>query len=402
MSRRPMSADVEERRRSAHAIRPATSSGTRTPRTVAVLFGGPSAEHDVSLVSGRAIAAALAERGHAVSGWLIDLDGAWWRLPAAALAGDIEAVAYDQPASLGAVGPLSAAAAIEQLAAQSPGPVVFPALHGPFGEDGTVQALLASRDLVTCGSGVAASALGMDKALFKRACGSMELPLLPWVEVRAIDYRRDPRASLLELEAFARDLPDPRLVIKPAHLGSSIGVHIVHRPDEPPEMEAAVDDAFRYDDLVIAEPYLDHPRELEVAVVGNSRADLEVFGPGEIVPGREFYDFVAKYRSSESRSILQPELADELREDIRRIAGEVFLAIGAAGFGRVDFLLGADDLVFVSEINTIPGFTPISLFPLLCAAGGYDFGAICERIVELAVERARSLPPRRLTRADLP
>jgi len=397
-----MNADADVVAPPAAGTRGDASRGARTSWSVAVLLGGPSAEHDVSLVSGRAVVAALVERGHDVSGWLIDLDGAWWQLPPAACDPDLAGPAFDDPAALGAEGPYSAAAAIDVLAALAPQPVIFPALHGPFGEDGTVQALLASRDLVTCGSGVAASALGMDKALFKRACGSLELPLLPWLEVRAIDYRRDPRASLLELEAFAQDLPDPRLVIKPAHLGSSIGVHIVHRPDEPPEMEAAVEDAFRFDELVIAEPYLDHPRELEVAVVGNSRADLEVFGPGEIVPGREFYDFVAKYRSSESRSILEPQLDAVLREDVRRIAAEVFLAIGAAGFARVDFLLASDDLVFVSEINTIPGFTPISLFPLLCAVGGYDFGAICERIVELALERAKSLPMRRLTRADLP
>ncbi len=151
-----------------------------------------------------------------------------------------------------------------------------------------------------------------------------------------------------------------------------------------------------------AEPYLEHPRELEAAVVGNSRAGLEVFGPGEVVPGGEFYDYVAKYRSTESRTVVAPALDPGIRDDVRRMAGEAFVAIGAAGFARVDFLLAADELLFISEINTIPGFTPISLFPMLCAEGGYAFGDICERIVELAAERAAVEPVRRLTRADLP
>jgi len=372
------------------------------PRQIAVLLGGPSAEHDVSLVSGRAIAAALASRGHAVDAWLIDLDGRWWSLPPAAQDADLAATAFDDPAALLARGPLGAAAALEAIATADPGTVVFPALHGPFGEDGQVQSLLEAAGLVYCGSGPAASAIGMDKTLFKRACGSMELPVLPWVEVRALDWARDQVGCVAELGAFAASLPDPRLVIKPARLGSSIGITIVHRPDEPPELEHAVADALRYDDLLLAEPYLDHPRELEASVVGNSRHDLAVYGPGEILPGREFYDYVAKYRSGESRTILAADLDPPVREDVRRIAGEVFLATGCSGFARVDFLLGPDDLLFVSEINTIPGFTPISLFPRLCAEGGMDFGDACERIVTLAVERAAGRPSRRLTRADLP
>ncbi len=374
------------------------------PRRIAVLLGGPSAEHDVSLVSGRAIAGALAERGHAVETWLIDLDGRWWALPpaAAAVIADLPATAFDAPAGLGARGPLGAAAALDAIATADPATVVFPALHGPFGEDGQVQSLLESAGLVHCGSGPAASAMGMDKTLFKRACGSMELPVLPWVEVRALDWERDQAGCVTELDAFAASLPDPRLVIKPARLGSSIGITIVHRPHERPELEHAVAVALRYDDLLLAEPYLDHPRELEASVVGNSRHDLAVYGPGEIQPGREFYDYVAKYRSEESRTILVADLDPSVREDVRRIAGEVFLSTGCSGFARVDFLLGPDDLLFVSEINTIPGFTPISLFPRLCAEGGMDFGDVCERIVALALERAAVRPSRRLTRADLP
>jgi len=373
------------------------------PRTpIAVLLGGPSAEHDVSLVSGRAIVAALAGRGHPVEGWLIDLDGGWWRLPREALDPAIPATSYDDPGTMGATGPLGAAAALEQLAAGDVRPVVFPALHGPFGEDGTVQALVASVGLVCCGSATAASAVGMDKTLFKRISAAIDLPVLPWLEVHARDWRERRSPLIAELEAFARDLPDPRLIIKPARLGSSIGISIVHQPGEPPELERAIDAALELDDLVMAEPYLDHPRELEVALVGDVAEDLEAFGPGEVRSGREFYDYVAKYRSAASTSDVSPTLDADLAAEIRRVACAAYLAIGASGFARVDFLLSRDGLLYLSEINTIPGFTPISLFPALCATGGYDFGGICERIVALALERAAGAPVRRLTRADLP
>ena len=372
------------------------------PTPIVVLLGGPSAEHDVSLVSGRAIAAALAGRGHPVDAWLIDLDGGWWQLPASALDPAIPATSYDDPRALIGAGPTTAAGALERIATRVVPPVVFPALHGPFGEDGTLQALVASVGLVCCGSGPAASAVGMDKTLFKRICAAIDLPILPWLEVRARDWSERPSSVIAELESFANGLPDPRLIIKPAHLGSSIGISIVHRPDEPPELEQAIAAAVGFDDLVMAEPYLEHPRELEVALVGDIAADLEAFGPGEVRSGREFYDYVAKYRSAASTSDLSPDLDPDLAAEIRRIASAAFLAIGASGCARVDFLLSRDGSLYLSEINTIPGFTPISLFPSLCATGGYDFGAICERIVGLALERAAAAPRRRLTRADLP
>jgi D-alanine-D-alanine ligase len=370
--------------------------------SIAVIMGGPSAEHDVSLVSGRAIGTALAGRGHPVSGWLVDLASRWWRLPEDALDPAFPVGAYHDPAALGARGPLSGAAALESLAAEVPAPVAFPAIHGPFGEDGQVQALLETVGLVYCGAGPAASAIGMDKTLFKRICGAMELPVLPWVEIRAPEHAADRAGVERELVAFADGLPDPRLIVKPARLGSSIGVGIVHRPHEAAELRAAVEEALRFDDLALAEPYLEHPRELEVSVLGNTRADTAAYGPGEIQPGREFYDYVAKYRSSESRTLARPDLDDELRQDARTAAIESYLAIGASGFARVDFLLSRDEVLFVSEINTIPGFTPISLFPVLCAEGGYDFAGTCERIVELALERAAFRPARLLDPADLP
>ncbi len=374
---------------------------TATRRSIAVLMGGPSAEHDVSLVSGRAIAGALAERGHEVTLWLIGLDGSWWRLPPAAGDRSLPQTMYDEPAGLGAEGPLTAASGLGRLAAETPRPVMFIALHGPFGEDGTVQALCEAADLVYTGPGVAASAVGMDKALFKRLVGALGLPVAPWREVDARSYGRARDRVLEDLARFAAGLPDTRLIVKPSRLGSSIGISIVHRPADPGELGRRLDEAFVHDDLAIVEAYLAAARELEASVVGNGPADVTVYGPGEIFPGREFYDYEAKYRSSASRTTDRPDLPDAVREEVRTLAREAYLAVGAVGFSRVDFLYHGGR-VYLSEINTIPGFTPISLFPVLCAEGGYDFGGISERIVELAVERAVLRPSHRLTRADLP
>jgi D-alanine-D-alanine ligase len=379
----------------------APSGSLATLRSIAVVIGGPSAEHDVSLVSGRAIAAALWERGHEVEGWLIDLAGGWWRLPATAMQRGLPPTAYDDPLSLGADGPLSAATALEQLAAREQPPTVFIALHGPFGEDGTIQALCEAAGLVYTGCGVAASAIGMDKAIFKRLVAALGMPVVPWTEVGAAEWRDDREQARRRTQDWALALPDPRLMIKPARLGSSVGMTIVHRPADRAELDAALDAAFAFDDLVLAEAYLDHPRELELSVLGNAAADLEVFGPGEVFPGHEFYDYVAKYTPDVSTTTDQPNVSGALREQLQAIAARAFEAIGGSGFARVDFLVSGE-LVYLNEINTIPGFTPISLFPVLCGLGGYDFGATAERIVDFAHQRAALRPTRVLTRADLP
>ena len=368
---------------------------------VAVLLGGPSAEHDVSLVSGRAIAAALAGTGHPVEGWLIGLDGTWWRLPRPALDRSIPPVAYDDPRALGAEGPVAAARALDTLAAREPAPLVFIALHGPYGEDGTVQALCEAAGLVYTGAGVAASAVGMDKSLFKRLAGALGLPVLPWRDVTLAAFEADRGGALAGLTAFARSLPDPRLMVKPARLGSSVGMTIVHHPDDPAELVAALDQAFRFDDRALAEAYLAHPRELEMGVLGNGAEDLESHGPGEVFPGHEFYDYVAKYSTGVSRTSGRAEVPVALRDRIHAVARQAFLAIGCEGFARVDFLLDGEQL-YLNEINTIPGFTPISLFPIVCAADGRDFAGLCRHILALALDRDRRRPGRCLSRADLP
>ena len=368
-------------------------------RPVVVLLGGPSAEHDVSVVSGWAISDALSQAGYPVDRIFIDLDGGWWSMPPNAASGRPAAGTFDDPRKVGAKGPTTPAQALESLAGRDPRPIVFPALHGPFGEDGTVQALLEAYELPYAGAGVAASAIGMDKAVFKRLIGGIGLPILEWVEVGAAHWTRDPEAVKGELDALAERTGEPRMMVKPARLGSSVGMTVAHSAGE---RTAALDTAFGYDTLAVVERYLDHPRELEVAVLGNDPAALSVQGPGEVFPGREFYDYVAKYSDGVSRTVPKAELDPNLCERIRQMARDAYTAIGCEGFARVDLLMSADGGVFVSEINTIPGFTPISLFPMMAATGLGSFGAVCERIVDLAAERHASRVRRRLRPSDLP
>jgi D-alanine-D-alanine ligase len=362
---------------------------------VAVLLGGPSAEHDVSVVSGTAIAAALEDAGLAVEQVLIDLDGGWWWLPAGHRREDRPAAAYDDPAGIGAKGPLRVGAAIDHLAASATPPVVFIALHGPFGEDGTVQALLEAAGLAYTGAGVMASALGMDKVAQKRMWRGLGLPVIDSTEVRESAWTASPDAVLGQLTAFAGD--DQRLMIKPARLGSSVGMTLAHAADERP---AALDLAFRYDTLAIVERYLANARDLEVSVIGNE-PPLGVYGPGEIVAGHEFYDYEAKYTPGLSETSTRAELPEATRELMKKLARDAYRAVGAEGFARVDFLV-RDDAIYLSEINTIPGFTPISLFPTMPAEAGFDFTAVCLRILDLAQDRHAARARRRLTPADLP
>ncbi len=369
---------------------------TRPP--VTVLLGGPSAEHDVSIVSGTAIAAALSGAGLDVSGVLIDLDGRWWRLPAGHSRDDRPPAAYDDPASLGASGPESAGAAVDRLAAAPDAPVVFIALHGPFGEDGTVQAILEAAGLAYTGSGVTASALGMDKAIFKRLVRGIGLPVADWREVRAGRWAADRAAVLAELASFAAGTGDDRLMVKPSRLGSSVGISLAHGPDE---YGPALDAAFRFDTVALAEAYLAGARDLEVSVIGNDHAHLELYGPGEIVAGHEFYDYASKYTPGLSETSRRAEVPAATRASLLKIARDAYRAIGAEGFARVDFLLRGDE-VFLSEINTIPGFTPISLFPTLPAEAGYSFADVCVAVVDLAIERHAARADGRVTPGDLP
>jgi D-alanine-D-alanine ligase len=367
---------------------------------VAVVYGGPSAEHDVSVVSGTAIAAALADRGHATSQLLVDLAGGWWLLPAGHRRDGRAPATYDDPTSLGAAGPFGAGDAVAEIAGATPPPVVFIALHGPFGEDGTIQAILESAGLAYTGAGVAASAIGMDKPLFKRLARDAGLPVLPCIELTGGQWATDREGVLARLEVFAGEAPGRRVIVKPACLGSSVGMSIAwSAADREPALELAL----RYDARVLVEPCLPTPRELEVAVLGNPPGDLQVRGPGEVIPSRDFYDYVDKYVAGAAEVLTQATVDERTAAECRRIAAAAFELIGGAGFARVDLLQdrGSGSL-YLNEINTIPGFTPISLFPRLMEAAGLDFPGLCGRIVELGAATRAARPARLLRPEDLP
>ena len=256
--------------------------------------------------------------------------------------------------------------------------------------------MLGAAGLTYTGAGVAASALGMDKRLFKRMCRGLGLPVVDWREVGAARWRDDPAAVTAELAAFAAGAADPRLMVKPSGLGSSVGMTLVH---DLAELPAALELAFRYDTHALVETYLAGARDLEVAILGNDA--LELYGPGEIVSGHEFYDYAAKYTPGLSETSTAAEVSPAQKALILKLARDTYRAIGCEGFARVDFLVAGERIV-VSEINTIPGFTPISLFPTMPSAGGYAFADVCERVVELARDRAAAAITGRLSGADLP
>jgi D-alanine-D-alanine ligase len=358
---------------------------------VAVLMGGPSAEHDVSLVSGRAVLRALDRERYAPVRVEIGRDGRWWFRP------------HDAPASsetgaraVPAEASLTLPAGLERLSESAD--LAFIALHGPFGEDGTIQAILEALGMPYTGAGVAASALGMDKALFKRLVEGLGIPVAPWIEVSRTRWSADPDGELARLEELARAARDDRLMVKPAALGSSVGMTLAHDAKERP---AALEEAFAHGSRALVEGYIAEARELELAVLGRPHAqgahdahdaldggDVDVFGPGEIFPGREFYDYSAKYDEGVSRTTPVADVDDELRDRVRQLAVTAFRAIGAEAMARVDFLV-QPGRVLLSEINTIPGFTPISLYPAMVEAGGIPFGELCSRLIQLGLERAR-------------
>ena len=373
------------------------TAGTVADPPIVVLLGGPSAEHDVSIVSGTAIADALLDAGRDVRQVLIDLDGRWWWLPPGHRRAGRPQADYDDPAALGGEGPLGVGAALDRLAGLRPPPVVFIALHGPFGEDGTVQALLETARLPYSGAGILASAVGMDKTAQKRLWRGLGLPVVDWREITIGRWRADPSAVLAELEAFAVGNAESRLMVKPARLGSSVGMTLAH---DASERGPALDVAFRHDTLAVVERYLPAARDLEIAIIGNE-PPLGVFGPGEIIAGHEFYDYEAKYTPGLSETSTRAEVPAATRAVMQKLARDAYRAIGAEGFARVDFLVQGES-IFLSEINTIPGFTPISLFPTLPAEGGLDFTAVCLRIVELALERHAARPAGTLRPSDLP
>jgi D-alanine-D-alanine ligase len=356
-------------------------------KRVLVLFGGRSSEHEVSCLSARSVLAAIDRDRYEVLPVGITRDGRWTLTD-----GTIETPPGRPLPEVDDAGPTVA------LVGTRRGPllveldddagtsrvvsgvdVVFPVLHGPFGEDGTVQGLLTTVGVPFVGADVTGSSIGVDKAAMKAAFAAAGLRQGAYATVHQARWDAAPEDVAAELEA---ELPYPWFT-KPARQGSSIGISKVSAREGLGE---ALAEAFRYDPVVVVERGFDAPRELEVGVLGV--ADLAVTAPGEIRPSHEFYDFEAKYLD-DSELVIPAEVSAEVAARIDEVARAAYRAIGCRGMARVDFFLvgdgGVDDL-HINEINTIPGFTPNSMFPRLWDAEGLAYPALVDRLLELAFE----------------
>jgi D-alanine-D-alanine ligase len=361
---------------------------------VGIFAGGQSAEHEVSVSSAESVLRAIDRDRFEPYLVYIDRDGRW-HLPAGPAAelgetGLAGLLGVDTPAAhtarlAGAAGPpavaqpdaLSPRAALRSLADAID--VAFLVIHGPFGEDGTLQGFLELAGIPYTGAGVMASAVAMDKIVFKDLMRGHGLPVVDFTWFRRSGWTDDPDAVLADIGARI----GPRSVVKPARLGSSLGMTVV---PEPVALPPAIDEALRYDSKVLVEAYVADARELECGVLGNDRP--QVFPPGEVRSHREWYDYAAKYTEGLAdvfpRADLEPPLAARLQE----LALAAYTAVDAAGFARVDFLV-PDGAIYISEMNTIPGFTATSMFPKQAELAGIGFGELIDRLIELGLDRAR-------------
>ncbi len=343
---------------------------------VGVVFGGRSGEHEVSLTSAKGIMAAMNREKYEIVPIGITKAGQW--LTGEAIHQRLLDAAAGQPVIETDTAPGESGSLMLGVAETGPLDVIFPVLHGPFGEDGTVQGFFELLDLPYVGAGVTGSAAGMDKAISKDVFRAHGLPIVIHRTVLRKQWQRDPTAVIAECEAA---MPYP-MFVKPANLGSSVGIHKVKNEAE---LRAGLDDAARFDRKLLVEQGLE-AREIEISVLGNDEPIASV--PGEIIPSREFYTYAAKYIDNSSELLIPAPLSPEQTEMIQGLAVMAFQALDCAGLARCDFLLekGTDE-IFINEINTMPGFTPISMYPKLWEASGISYSDLIDRLIALAIER---------------
>jgi D-alanine-D-alanine ligase len=349
-------------------------------RRLAVVFGGRSAEHEVSVISAHSVLAALDPERFEVLTIGIDKQGRWHLLPALPPvpdAGELPAVGGEEGSMVSLAGQPGDSTLVAEDGTQTEIDVVFPLLHGPFGEDGTIQGMLELAGVPYVGAGVLASAVGMDKAVQRVLFTAAALPVVPHEVVHDREWEEDRKG----VEARAEALGYPQFV-KPATLGSSVGISKVARAEELP---AAVEEALSYARKALVEVAVQGAREIECAVLGNDDPVASV--PGEIIPSGDWYDYRAKYLDDETRLEIPARVPDHVAEAVQQMAIGAFRAIDAAGMARVDFFYREPDEVIVNEINTIPGFTRVSMYPKLWEASGLSYAELVDRLVELAIER---------------
>jgi D-alanine-D-alanine ligase len=315
---------------------------------VGVIYGGRSGEHEVSLMSAQSVISALDKEKYEIIPIKIDKDGRW----------SDRLIAADPTRDAGL-------------------DVVFPVLHGTFGEDGTMQGLLELANLPYVGAGVASSAVSMDKSFMRVLFANAGLPILPWEVVFNYEWREEPEQVTQRLEE-ALGYP---MFVKPANLGSSVGVTKVKRRED---LAAAMELALSFDRKAVVEKGLEGGREVECSVLGHTHPEASI--PGEIVPCNEFYDYEAKYLE-DSELIIPAHLSEEQIATVREYACRAFKAVDCSGLARVDFFVDGGGNVLLNEINTIPGFTHISMYPKLWEHTGLSYPALLDRLIEIAIEK---------------
>ena len=366
-----------------------------------MLYGGRSGEHEVSLASAASVFAHLDRARYEPVPIRIEKDGRWTladKPPAVMIAGEVI-----EQARLEAARPIREGREVHFVArpsdetilsidrrdrdAEVPSAIVtglaldviFPMLHGPYGEDGTIQGLLELANIPYVGAGVLASAVGMDKGAMKVHFAARGLPVCPYRVVLRHEWKANAAKVSAELEK-ALEYP---MFVKPANLGSSVGISKVKTAAD---LAPAMDLASSFDRKIVIEAAVPDAREIECAVIGNDAPEASV--PGEIIPSREFYDYESKYLDEGSKAVVPADLPKKTADQIRKLSIEAFKAIDGAGMSRVDFLLSrTDGSLWVNEVNTIPGFTTISMFAKLWAASGTDYPALLDRLISLALER---------------
>lgn len=349
-------------------------------RRVLVLFGGISSEHEISVVSAQGICGALDPERFEVIPVGITKEGAWVACPQGPAA--LTAASGILPEITGSDGPAAvlrrgrAGAILESAGEETPIDVVFPVLHGEGGEDGAIQGYLETIGVPYVGAGVAASALGMAKHLQKSVLVAAGVDVTPWLVVR----RAEALADMDALVDRARQRFGLPVFVKPSSQGSSVGVH---KPKDAGELAKAIEDAVSYDGVALIEEAI-AGHEVEVAVLGDRDPEASVVG--EIVPCHEFYDFEAKYLLEGSELIIPADLPSEVSERVRTAAIIAYRAIGCEGMARIDFFVSGDRIL-CNEINTIPGFTPISMYPKLWEATGVAYPDLLGRLIDFAVQR---------------
>jgi D-alanine-D-alanine ligase len=358
---------------------------------VGVLFGGQSGEHEVSLTSARAVMDALDREKYEVVPIGITKDGRWLAggdphlaLRAAAdpkLLADYMHVSAEERNVAEQQALLATDTQFSLMTSNLGLDVVFPVLHGPKGEDGTIQGLLELAGIPYVGCGVLASAVGMDKSMMKAAFATAGLPQVPWLLVRRIDWQQQPEQTIAYIE---QHLQYP-MFVKPANLGSSVGIS---KAKTTADLHEALVLAASYDRRIVIEQGID-AREIEISVLGNEVIEASV--PGEIIPSKEWYDYEAKYLDGLSKIVIPAEIAPEIVEQVKSMAIRAFAAVDGSGLARVDFLMErTSNQLFINEVNTMPGFTSASMYAKMWLASGMTYPELLDRLIALALERHQS------------